>query len=206
MEAAIVANGEILNYSQFQNRMKYFNFVIAVDNGLTHLDKIEVNPDILIGDFDSCPKDLLKKYHNIKKLEYPKDKDETDLELALEYCFSKLFTKATIFAAHGKRIDHLLGNIFAISRYKGRATIETESEIINFIHKKKTVKGIKGQTLSLIPICGPCKNIVTRGLKWNLNKQDLDQNFIGISNIAISDEVFISVESGSLLYVLQRAD
>lgn len=204
MTAAIVANGEITNYDYFNKKISLLDYIIAVDNGLHHLDKIGVSPDVIIGDLDSCSEQLLNKYSSVLIKKYPKDKDETDLELGLAFCFLKDFSKAIIFGAAGNRSDHFLGNIFSLSRYKDQAIIDSEKEEIAFIHKKKEFFLKSGQTISLIPICGPCKNITTHGLKWELKDQTLDQSFIGISNTAISNVVTVSLQTGLLLYVLQK--
>lgn len=61
-----------------------------------------------------------------------------------------------------------------------------------------------GQTISLIPLFGPAKGIKTTGLKWELGERvnQLDKNFIGISNVCLQNEFSVQVEQGELLCVI----
>jgi thiamine pyrophosphokinase len=61
-----------------------------------------------------------------------------------------------------------------------------------------------GQTISLIPLAGIVRGINTAGLKWALNSQWLDIDFLGISNEAISTKVNVTVDEGVLLCVINK--
>lgn len=59
-----------------------------------------------------------------------------------------------------------------------------------------------GETISLIPLLGDAKNIVTSGLKWELNNDALNKDFIGISNVALKDVCNIFLEEGYLFCII----
>ena len=61
-----------------------------------------------------------------------------------------------------------------------------------------------GLTISLIPWLGKAKGIQTEGLKWNLQGDEMHKEFIGISNIALTDHVKISVTSENLLCIVEK--
>lgn len=62
-----------------------------------------------------------------------------------------------------------------------------------------TFKSTRGQVISLIPLGGKTSGIKTQGLEWELEEGSLDKNFIGISNVALSDTVSIRLNEGILL-------
>ena len=59
-----------------------------------------------------------------------------------------------------------------------------------------------GQTISLIPFLGPA-TARTKGLKWELtgDYRHLNQNFMSLSNVALSNQVSIHVTSGQVLCI-----
>lgn len=203
MNTAIVANGAIDDVGVIQQLLQNHARIIAVDGGLAHCDQMGIIPQLIVGDFDSCPKNILEKYKNVPTIILPKDKDETDLEFAIKREIKD--ANVTLYAAWGHRIDHSLTNALLLMRFPGRLRMETEKEIVFAIDQKITIPCFIGQTLSLIPIGGPVAGIVTHGLKWELHDGTLDQNFIGISNVCLKSHVEISVKKGSLICCLIKA-
>lgn len=87
--------------------------IIAADRGLEACMKLQIEPDYVIGDFDSLDEQVkdafLADRRNVTKLN--PIKDDTDSEAALHLAFEK--TKGDIFllGGTGTRLDHVLGNI-----------------------------------------------------------------------------------------------
>ncbi len=191
---AIVANGQIDSSDILRPLILSHSRIIAVDGGLIHCHTMGIKPDLIVGDFDSCPPDLLKQYESVKKIALQKEKDETDLEVAIR----EAGEQTTLYAAWGHRIDHSLTNALLLTRHPGMK-METEREIVFAIDKKVQLNCFVGQTISLIPLNGPVVGIDTHGLKWELKSGKLDLNFIGISNVALKEKVEISLKQGCLL-------
>ena len=88
---------------------------IACDSGFESCLSLGVNPDIVVGDFDSISDDAYKKIENTgaEVIKLNPVKDDTDTEFALRLAFKR--TKNTdeiyILGGTGARIDHTLGNI-----------------------------------------------------------------------------------------------
>jgi thiamine pyrophosphokinase len=200
---ALVANGEIKSFDLISSRLKTFQRIVAIDGGLLHCHQMGVTPDFLIGDFDSCPKDLLQSYSHIPHQKLPKEKDLTDLEAALQFELREA-SHLTIFAGWGGRIDHALTHALILTRYPGQVHLETETEILFALEKESLLDCQVHQTLSLIPLSGKVEGITTVGLKWELQDKTLDANFIGISNRVVRDKVEIRFKTGSLLCCLQH--
>ena len=203
-KVAIIASGYIENYDEIRKVIQSYDLFIAVDGGLNHCVYLGITPTWLIGDMDSLDQSLCDKFPMMQKLVFPKDKDYTDTELALNFLIKKAPKSITLFAAFGHRIDHSLGNIFLLSRFPDKVFLETEREILCVIKKSLELNTIPGQIISLIPLNGPVEGIFTEGLKWELSNKRLDKDFLGISNQAIAYKIRITANSGDLLVTIQK--
>lgn len=119
-KVAIVLNGPIDSF--LTGDIKNYAMVIAVDGGLNHLVKYNMEADLFIGDCDSVNEDALiyMETSDIDRIEYDVEKDKTDFELALEYVKEKCkIKKIDVFCALGGKTDHtmtVLNNVLAYSK------------------------------------------------------------------------------------------
>lgn len=194
---AIIANGHL--ETSLRSSIIQYPRIVAVDGGLIHCHNMGIKPDLIVGDLDSAPFDLTSQYADTSQIILPVDKDETDLEFAIGEELRLGAKTLTLFAAWGLRIDHSLANALLLTRFPQKVFLETEKEHLFAIETHLKIKCFPEQTLSLIPISGPVSGIFTKGLKWELKNRKMDQNFFGISNICLNDEVEISISQGILL-------
>ena len=209
---AFVVNGEIRDYPHLKNRLKQFDLVIAVDGGMHHLLQIDHMPDLLIGDLDSLELNEAKKNElesKLKKVEkHPKDKDETDLELAL--CHLRSEDVGVIFGGFGFFPDHTFMHYVLLTRYQGHLFLEGDVLSNNTffcvlcMENLLELEGEIGDRISLLPINGKVSGVFSSGLKWDLDDATLSKGFTGISNEMSKNKVKITVESGDLLVFFQK--
>jgi len=199
--SALIANGSIEDLASLAPSIKKHTRIVAVDRGLIYCQQLGITPDLIVGDFDSVPPLLLEKYATVPTITLPKEKDETDLEIALEHEL-QISQTVTLFGALGARIDHTLTNLLIASRYPGRVVIETEREIVFALTGDVEIPVTVGQTISLVPINGPVIGITTQGLQWELKNRTLDASFIGISNVCLQTPVHVAIQQGILLCAL----
>ena len=64
MRAVIIGNGTIRNYDSIFKYIHKDDFIICADGGIRHAVKMEIVPDLIIGDFDSL--DVIK--YDIKRI------------------------------------------------------------------------------------------------------------------------------------------
>ena len=87
MKTLIITGGNLNRDFTKEYLQKYsFDLIIAVDKGLEILDTLEVEPNYIIGDFDSINKEILQKYkahNNIKIMTLNPEKDFTDTHVAI---------------------------------------------------------------------------------------------------------------------------
>jgi len=203
----LFANGELPKPKALAKKLGDADFLIAVDGGLNHMIPLNLEPDLIIGDLDSIDDATLQIYRE-KKTEirkFPTDKDQNDLELAIQAAIEMNPKTIWIVAALGNRIDQTLANIFLLTRddLRGIDTHLVDGKIDVFlIREQALLSGKPGQLVSLLPINGPAEGITTSGLKYPLENETLypDQTR-GISNRLTGTEATITMEKGLLLCI-----
>jgi thiamine pyrophosphokinase len=202
---ALVANGAMNDYLFLASLVKTYDKCFAVDGGLIHCQAMGIHPDLIIGDWDSIPAELLASYADVPAARFPVDKDLSDLELALEvalHCQS--VEKIGLFGATGKRIDHTMVNLQLLRRFPTKLVIETETETIFSLKGDRRFECFPGQTLSLVPMGPRAQGVTTKGLKWELTNASLDSHFFSLSNVCLGSYFDIFIAEGNLICCLLR--
>jgi thiamine pyrophosphokinase len=205
----IIISGGRLGYPVFyQKRIAALKnyFVLCCDDGIRHLAKLNIKPDIIIGDMDSATADQLESYKacGVKILKYPPDKDDTDTQLALEYALELKPEAIEIWGALGGRIDHSLANLFLLGLKKEGIKIRLVDEYCEaFIAGKEAAFNESiGQTVSLIALGPQVTGISLAGFQYSLDNAILEmEKPLGISNVVSAARATISVGSGNLLII-----
>ena len=122
MNAIIVTGGDI-DISLLENYIaeNKEDVIISVDAAITKLEKINVIPNIMVGDFDTLSdEERLKKYENlsVEIVKHDPIKDFSDSELAVDRAVKDGIKNIAVFGALGKRFDHAFANILILQKYK----------------------------------------------------------------------------------------
>ena len=197
MRAVIIGNGHIGDYEYIKSKIKDEDFIICADGGYNHAKKMNIQPDILIGDFDSA-----KNFESeVNKIKYPVRKDFTDGELAVKYAAEHGYENVLLIAMTGDRMDHSLADVLLLLKCKNGVLIDDNNEVY-LLRDKLVVNGKKGQTLSIIPINGDVCGIVTKGLEYPLMSENLYfGSSRGISNVLTENSCEITIKSGMALVI-----
>jgi thiamine pyrophosphokinase len=204
----IFANGDLPNLEKAHALLRDDDFIIAADGGTRHVLALGLTPNIIIGDLDSLPANFeISKFDNDVIL-YPKDKNETDLELAIQHALTLNPEQVIILAALGGRLDQTLGNIALISNLQPATCnlqLDDGIEEVFFCRDQVQVNGMSGDIVSLIPWQGKVTGVITTSLKWPLQNETLyPQKTRGISNEMLDDTATVQINSGLLLIVHRR--
>jgi thiamine pyrophosphokinase len=210
MRAVIFANGEIPNIQYVLPLLADDDYIVSADGGLRYIRALSLNPQLVIGDFDSVSEEGLQflKDKKIEILKYPIDKDQTDLELAIQELVGRGYQCISVIGALGGRLDQTLANIGLLNLFAHQnITVELDdgNEHVFLIRDKRRINGSQGDIVSLIPIYASVTGIKTLGLKYPLDNDELLINKTrGISNQMTADVAEISVTSGWLLCIHAR--
>ncbi len=203
----IIANG---NIARSNIDPPADSIVIAADGGARHCLKLGIKPQVVIGDFDSLTRDELATFEKsgTKLIRYPVDKDETDLELALEYAVDNGANDITLLGLLGGRWDMSFANILLLSspRFEGVNFHIIDGNTEMFILRgsnKLELGGIPGDTVSVIPLSKETNGITYTGLEWPLEDGSIDFGSPrGVSNRLSSEIARIHLNSGVLFVII----
>jgi thiamine pyrophosphokinase len=210
MHVIIFANGEIADYAALEATFQTGDLLVAADGGLRHLRNMELLPALLIGDLDSLtPEEVAAaSAEGVFVQQFPKEKNETDLELALNHVLNAGFKDIRVAGALGGRLDHILGNINLLLDERlaaGDVRLEDGREEVFIIRGQAVVDGQPGDIVSLIPIGGDAEKVTTRDLKYPLAAETLRLDHTrGISNVMLKETAEITLEKGRLICIHRR--
>lgn len=213
-KVVVALNGELKrDREEFKKLIEEKNiFFIAADGGALFLESIGFLPDVIIGDFDSLTEAQYQRYEKLgaKIIKYPVEKNETDGELALQYCQKRGFNNIIIIGFAGGRLDQQLANIFLLEyafRNGITAFIKEPGLEMGIIDREKVFFQKIGVGLSLIPLDEKVSGITITGCKYLLESGSLLRyKTRGISNIIEQEKAVITVRKGLLLYILNQSE
>lgn len=206
----IFANGELPDLDETRSILHADDYIICADGGTRHALALNLRPDLIVGDMDSAERDQLQK---LKDADVPielfsHDKNETDLELAIDRAIDLNPEQIIILGALGGRLDQTLGNITLLSDSRlstFNVRLDDGVEEVFLCRDQEQVHGKSGDLVSLIPWQGPVTDVQTENLKWPLKSETLyPDKTRGISNEMLGNTASISIGSGLLLIVHLR--
>ena len=171
--------------------------IIAADGGYTHLEKLKILPDIVVGDFDS----LGYVPQNVQTVRHPVMKDETDMMLAVDIGFKRGCDCFYIYGGLGGRTDHVLANIQTlryITEHSGRGYLIGSGECITVIQNSSlTFRAGSSGTVSVFSCGGTARGVTLKGLLYPLRNAVLSPSVpIGVSNDFTGEKAEITVLDG----------
>lgn len=189
------------------------DLVIAVDGGINYCGVLNIEPDILIGDFDSVNETQREAILQMKE-EAPErvvvlkpEKDDTDMLAALRLGLEKGYDYFLIYGGCGGRMEHTLANIQCLLFLKNNGAVGylMDGSGMVFVMKNEEVKlrdNLEGY-FSLFCLGKEAKGVTIRGMKYELTDFVMTNDFpIGVSNEFIGKEATISVEDGELVGIV----
>lgn len=184
--------------------------VIGADSGVDFASALGLRIDVAVGDFDSVSREGLERAEaaGARIERHPNEKDETDLELALDDAVRAGATDVLVLGIGGGRLDHLLANVlllasprFAPCRIEAR-TGPARVHVIRGGEPATELRGAVGELLTLLAVGGPAVGITTRGLAYALAGESLPESTSrGVSNVVESTPATVELEDGALLAV-----
>ena len=190
------------------------DLVIAVDGGLSYCSILGLEPDILIGDFDSVSQkekqaiEILKEQIPDRVIQLKPEKDDTDMLAALRLGIEWGYRSFRIYGGTGGRLDHTIANIQCLLFLKEKEAqgYLCDGSSMTFVMKDEEVRfqpEMEGY-LSLFSLGKEAKGVSIRGMKYPLDNYTMRNDFpIGISNEFIGEQGVVSVADGELLGIVQ---
>lgn len=208
--AVLFVNGVIPKLPALQATMQPSDLIVAVDGGLRHVSALGLTPHWIIGDMDSVAPDELDHWQakGVRIDRYPVEKDETDLELALQTVIQAGYQTIKIAAATGGRLDHTLGNLNLLSDPRLQdfnVRLDDGQVEIFVIRTDAEINGTAGDIVSLLPLGAAVAGVLTTDLKFPLRRETLyPEKTRGISNVMLGEHARVEITHGTLLCIHYR--
>lgn len=224
---AIVAAADF-NEKNFMSSLQggMFASVIAADAGYRHLDTRAFVPNIVIGDFDSLgyvPQEDKQASIQLKEdvdacnpkmmrvMQYPEDKDKSDLELAIDEALAMKPQIIMIYGALGKRLDQSISSVqmlshiadhrvgvFCVGDKEACVVVNGPSEFGLGIPNSDDID----KTISIFSLTDVSLVEASIGLKWPYTNTAITNSMsLGISNVITGNPMKIKVKMGKILLV-----
>ena len=173
MKAMIFCSSDDTDVSRL-NKIDFKDyFIICADGGIKLMNKLNIVPDIWVGDMDSSRIEINKK---TEKILYPKDKDMTDSEIAVSYALKKGYKEILLIGATGGRLDHEFGN-YCLLKYilknGGFGTIINSKNRIFMTDKSIKIFPVNEKYISFFPFGDGVDNFSVKNVKYELKNYKL---------------------------------
>lgn len=207
MRILIVANAPVVPAPHMSELAAHASFIIAADGGAVALQRAGIQPHILIGDLDSVSDiyvtTLAETGTDIRR--FRRDKDETDLELALIAAVDLGATHIDLCCVLGGRWDHTFATIALLTMPMLKdihVCIYADNQVLQIVRDSVTIEGKVDHVISLLPLTPEVTGITTDGLQYPLVNATLYfERSRGVSNVITHVPARIRVTSGILLLV-----
>ncbi|MBD3224994.1 MAG: thiamine diphosphokinase [Caldithrix sp.] len=203
---AIIANGQPIQTDRLTKILKDVSIIIAADAGALHCRQAGISPHYIIGDLDSIAGDLKAGFPHAQIIHQP-SQYATDMEKALQLAVSLKLSKIKVLSALGRRSDHAVANLLFFREFRDDITLDIYDRYGKFTLLKPgrhLITAQTGQTISLIAMQS-VNALTLSGFRYPLDRENFDDFFVGISNVAESDDCIIEFSSGKLfLYQLEE--
>ena len=215
----IVGGAPIENYDRIKGYLRDDDFIIYCDCGLKHRERLEVKPDLIVGDFDSYEKSKLggisinmenataTDEDSSEVIELCPVKDDTDTSHAVTVALERGFEDFLLVGMTGRRMDHTLGNVYILHRLdelNKKALMADDYSEMSIVNRETVSIDDSMPFFSLINITGKASGITIKNAKYPLENGEIVQihNDLGVSNEVLPGMMAsISVKEGKLLLI-----
>ncbi len=205
-KALILANGDAPKIKQIKYlQKKGYKKLVCADGGANSARKLNIIPDVIIGDLDSISENTKKYYTAKSKIIKVKRQNDTDVEKAIKYLIKNKFDEVILLGATGDRLDHSICNLGIVLKFFQQINI-------SILHDKSLLRAYdtnvelitqKDETISIYGFDDKTK-ITSRGLKYPLKNVSLPfGKKESTSNVAKSKKIQLEISNG-IIFVIRE--
>ena len=197
MKTLIISGGD---YSPLP--VAEFDRVIACDCGYLHARRMRIQPDLIIGDFDSAP--VPESVIPVERL--PSHKDDTDTMLAVKKALSMGSREIHIACAFGGRLDHTVANIQSGAYIAGKGgtarLFGAGTEAVIFGNGTELFPQRNHESLSVFSLSETAV-ISIKGAEYSGEGIRLSAAYpLGVSNAWEEDAISVTVQEGTVMVMI----
>ena len=218
-DIVIICDGSFPRTEYPRYLIRTADFIICCDGALKKFIRnskaifgTERLPDRVIGDMDSLPESLRKKYSDIiVKIDEQEHNDQTK---AFRWAIENLegMESITILGATGQREDHTIGNISLLMEYARMYDLEGAGIQVQMITDHATVVAVtdtvemdccEGRQISIFSPDNTLK-IKSEGLRWKTDDVVFDNWWKATLNRAVQDNIRLEFSHRSIALIMMN--
>ena len=202
----IIGGADIGNYETVRSYLQPDDFIVCCDSGLKHRERLGVQPNLVIGDFDSSENPHLP----VETIVLPCEKDDTDTMAAVREMQKRGFEDFLLLGVFGGRMDHTLGNVYILLWLKNRGyrvlAVDDYSEM-EIVLPGETGRIVRVHPyFSLLIIAGRAEGVTIKNAKYPLENAIVTPEYqYTVSNEPLPGKTAeVSLSKGVLLLIRDR--
>ena len=205
--AAVLAGGPAQADARLRSALHEADLIVAADGGMALAEVLGVHVDLWVGDFDSATPEQRRRHADVPRLEYPRDKDELDLELAIAAAQERGAAELILAGVFDGRLDQTLAALLIAARLREdglRVHLYGGSHEARLLTAgdESALELPKGTLFSLLSLCGEAR-VDLRGARFPLEDAALPFGVgLGLSNRA-EDGTTVTVHSGTVAVIVE---
>ena len=179
-----------------------YDYIIACDRGYLHARRMNIRPDLIIGDFDSAP----VPEGDIPVEQFSSHKDDTDTMLAVRKALALGSREILIVCAFGGRLDHTVANIQSAAHAAEQGVTArlygAGTEAVVFRNGKQSFPRRDGCSLSVFSLSETAA-VSIAGAEYSSDSIRISASFpIGVSNAWADETVTVTAHEGTVMVML----
>ena len=180
------------------------DYLLAADGGLRHLNKLNLKPQGILGDFDSLG------YIPEGAEVFPVEKDDTDAMLAARKGLELGYREFLFYGAlDGPRLDHTVANFQTLqflADHGAKGYLVGRDYLVTVVKNERISFSAEAEgILSLFCLGAEARGVTIRGLHYELENGTLTPGFpLGVSNHFTGKRATVQVKDGSILAMWDR--
>lgn len=204
-KCVIIGAADIKDYERIKNYLRKDDFYIFCDAGLRHIEALGVKANLIIGDFDSYPKEEALK-QGAEMIVLPCEKDDTDTVFAVKEGLRRGFSDFLLLGAIGQRLDHTLGNVsilLMLDEAGMRGMIVDDYSEMRLVGEAPAYIDESFSYFSVLNISSKAEGVTIEGAKYPLKDAVISCDYqYGVSNEVLAGKrAAVSVADGRLLLI-----
>ena len=203
MTALIIASAPEEDYEYVKRQAQQADFIICADGGTRHAAACGIQPDLVVGDFDSG-----NRPDGAAVVQLQAEKDDSDLMCCTREAIARGATQIRYVCASGGRLDHFLSNLSLLEYLYEQGVDGVMHDSRNRVtfhpggEARRYTADASYRYVGIIPLDKQLEGVTLRGLKYPLTDAlVLRSQVITISNEPTAPEYTISVRAGRSLVI-----
>ena len=190
------------------------DLILCADSGLFVAMQAGIVPHAVIGDMDSLEAAGFRQSQlpdGILWVTAPRNKDQTDTALCMEYAIAQGCTEIILLGGLGGRFDHTYANLQNMVGFASKGTqvrLMDQNTIIHILTDNKlTIPKVPGFAVSIFSWTPESTGVTLSGVTYPLRSATLTHDFpLGVSNDITEAYATIEVGQGTLLVICSKIE